>query len=88
LNVYIQLQKELERDPNFVVPESSENREEGLFSLRNIVFAYLAYVVVTSVPKVVQRTVAEQMAAGTYEETHVPPIDSWIHSLMEQVPKP
>jgi hypothetical protein len=89
LNMYIQFQKELERDPNFVVPVSDgSKRDEGLFSVQNLVGLYLIYVFSTSVPVVIRRTVQAKIAEGTWEGTHIPPLDNWITSLIESAPTP
>lgn len=76
VNLYIQYGKEVEKDPDFVVPDNNE--EEGLFSLRNVVIGYLGYVVATSVPEIVRRYVAEQEVAGRWSPTNVGFFDDWI----------
>jgi hypothetical protein len=76
VNLYIQFGKEVEKNPDFVVPETQE--ENGLFSVRNIVFGYLAYVTATSIPQVIRRYVAEQEVAGTWKPTNVAFFDDWI----------
>ena len=81
MNLYIQYGKEIEKNPDFVVPDN--NKEEGLFSARNLVIGYLGYVVATSVPQVFRRYVAEQEVAGQWTPTHVQFLDEWI----ERTPK-
>ena len=76
VNLYIQYEKEVEKNPSFVVPETQE--ENSLFSVRNIVFGYLGYVTVTSIPQVIRRLVAEQEVAGTWKPTNVAFFDDWI----------
>jgi hypothetical protein len=57
-NLYIQYGKEIEKDPDFVVPDTNE--EEGLFSFRTVVIVYLCYVAVTTIPDMVRQYIAEQ----------------------------
>jgi hypothetical protein len=77
-NLYIQYGKEIEKDPDFVVPDTNE--EEGLFSFRTVVIVYLCYVAVTTIPDMVRQYIAEQEAAGTWSPTNIAFIDDWIAS--------
>lgn len=77
VNLYIQFQKEKEKDPDFVVPGAEE--EEELFSFRNLVFAYIAYVVFfKSGPVAFRNWVAQQEAAGTWHGSGIQAIDDWL----------
>jgi hypothetical protein len=76
VNLYIQYGKEVEKDPNFAVPDTEA--DEGFFSFRNIVIGYLGYVAATSVPQVFRGYVAEQQVAGQWKPTNVPLVDDWI----------
>jgi hypothetical protein len=76
MNLYIQYGKEIEKDPDFVVPDS--NDEEGIFSFRTVVILYLAYVAFTSIPDLVRRYIAEQQIDGTWQPTNIPFVDNWI----------
>lgn len=76
MNMYIQYGKEVERDPNFVVPDNEE--DEGLFSVKNVVFAYGGYVAVTALPTIFRRYVAEQEIAGLWKPTNIQFLDDWI----------
>lgn len=77
-NLYIQYGKEIEKDPDFVVPDN--NQEEGLFSFRTVVILYLCYVAATTIPDMVRQYIAEQEAAGTWSPTNIAFIDDWIAS--------
>lgn len=79
MNLYIQYGKEIEKDPDFVVPDNGDD-DEGFFSLRTVVVFYLAYVAVTTIPEVTRRFVAEQQVAGTWKATNIPFLDEWIES--------
>jgi hypothetical protein len=78
IGMYIQYQKVLEEDPDFVVPE----KKEDLFSFRNIVIVYLGYIAVTTGPTVLQKYVAAEQAAGSWQGTNIPFIDEWLERSM------
>lgn len=82
VNLYIQFQKKLEEDPDFAVPAE---KEEGFFSFRTLVFGYLGYVILTSVPAYFRKYVAEQEAAGTWQGTNIPLVDEWIEKTRPAV---
>lgn len=78
LNLYIQYGKELEKNPNFVVPADKDFQDDGLFSFRNIVGAYIAYVIATTIPNVFRGYVAKQEVAGQWTPTNIQFLDDWI----------
>jgi hypothetical protein len=82
LNLYIAFGKELEKDPDFKVPEPPKE-EEGLFSFRNIVTAYITYVGFDTGLQFYRNKIAEEQIAGTYEKTGVSIIDDWIERTTE-----
>jgi hypothetical protein len=77
VNLYIQYEKELEKNPNFVVPADRE-KDDGLFSFRNIVAAYIAYLAATTVPNAFRGYVAKQELAGQWKPTNIQFLDEWI----------
>ena len=78
VNMYIQYGKELEKDPNFFVPDNDDADSNAWFTPRNIVAGYLSYVGVTSGPEVLRRYIAEQEVKGEWEPTNIQFIDQWI----------
>jgi hypothetical protein len=79
VNMYIQYGKEVEKDPNFVVPNNDNDTDSNSwFTPRNIVAGYLTYVGVTSGPQVARRYIAEQEVKGEWEPTNIQFIDQWI----------
>jgi hypothetical protein len=78
LNMMIQFRKMQADDPDFVVPETE--KDEGIFSFRNVIALYLVYVAATSVPQVFRRWVTEQEAAGQWQGTNIRLIDDWLAS--------
>jgi hypothetical protein len=78
VNMYIQYGKEVEKDPNFAVPDNDDADSNGWFTPRNIVAGYLTYVGVTSGPQIIRRYIAEQEVKGEWEPTNIPFIDQWI----------
>lgn len=77
LNIYIQYGKEIERDPNFKVPEA-KNSEDGLFSFRNLVIVYIIFIASTTLPNLLREYVADQEVAGTWTATGIGFLDKWI----------
>jgi hypothetical protein len=78
VNLYIQYGKEVEKDPDFVVPNTDPD-DNGLFSVRNIVIGYLTYLTTTSIaPQMIRRYVAEQEVAGEWKPTNIGFFDDWI----------
>lgn len=77
VNMYIRYQKEVEKDPNFTVP--NVEKENELFSLRNILLLYVAYVAATSGPEALRNFVADQELAGTWHDTGIAALDQWLH---------
>jgi hypothetical protein len=82
-NMYIQYGKEVEKNPDFVVPGAGEKQGEGLFSFQTVIYLYLAYVAYTTIPNIFLNWVAKQEAAGTWAGTNIPAIDSWIQESKE-----
>lgn len=80
VNMYIQYGKEVEKDPNFVVPDNGDEDDNGWFTPRNLVAGYLTYVGVTGGPQIVRRYIAEQEVKGEWEPTNIPFIDQWIEN--------
>ena len=79
VNLYIQYGKEVEKDPNFVVPDNDNDADSNnWFTPRNIVAGYLTYVGVTSGPQILRRYIAEQEVKGEWEPTHIQFLDQWI----------
>ena len=79
VNMYIQYEKEVEKDPTFVVPDNDKDSDsDSWFTPRNIVAGYLGYVGVTGGPQMIRRYIAEQQVAGTWEPTHISLVDDWI----------
>jgi hypothetical protein len=78
VNLYIQYGKEVEKDPNFVVPDNDNDDSNSWFTPRNIVAGYLTYVGVTSGPQIIRRYVAEQEVKGEWHPTNIKFIDQWI----------
>lgn len=79
VNMYIQFGKEVEKDPNFFVPDNDNDADSNnWFSPKNIVAGYLAYVGVTSGPQIIRRYIAEQEVKGEWEPTNIQFIDQWI----------
>lgn len=79
LDLYIRFGKEVEKDPNFKVPEPP-GEQEGLFSLRNIVILYLAFVVFSNGPDLLRGYIADQEVAGTWSATGIAFIDNWVEA--------
>ena len=77
IDLYIRFGKELEKDPNFVVPETVEP-DEGLFSFRTVIIAYIGYIGFGIVKNVFRGYVANQEIAGTWQGTNIGFIDDWI----------
>lgn len=77
IDLYIRFQKELEKNPDFVIPEA-EQQEEGLFSIRTVLIGYIAYIGFGVVSKVFRGYVADQEIAGTWQDTNIGFIDDWI----------
>ncbi|GAX18982.1 hypothetical protein FisN_8Hh203 [Fistulifera solaris] len=77
VGMYIQFQKMREQDPNFVVP-SEEERDEGLFSFRNILILYSIYLAYQILPNLFLTWVAKKQETGSWEGTNIPLIDQWI----------
>jgi hypothetical protein len=78
--MYIQYQKEVEKDPDFVVPNQDE--EEGLFSLRNVLYAYIVYIGSTTGYTAFMKYVAAEQLAGTWKGTNIPFVDAWIEKTV------
>jgi len=76
INMYIQFQKMKADDPNFSVPEDRD--EEGFFSFRTLVFAYLSYVFLNIGSTFLRRWIGEQELAGTWSPTGVGFFDDWV----------
>jgi hypothetical protein len=81
LQVYIELYKRREIDPTFVVPKDED--DAGFFSIRNLVYIYVAYVVYSSGPIAFQKYVRSQVEAGSWKGTGVPQLDEW---LLQEAP--
>lgn len=77
IGMYIQFQKMREQDPNFVVP-SEEERDEGLFSFRNILILYSIYLAYQILPNLFLSWVAKKQETGSWGGTSFPVIDQWI----------
>jgi hypothetical protein len=77
VNLYIQFGKEVEKNPDFKVPEA-EQQDEGFFSLRTLVLGYVTYVFASTGITVFRRYVAGQEVAGDWKGTNIPFIDQWI----------
>jgi hypothetical protein len=80
VNMYIQYGKEVEKDPNFSVPDNDTDDNNGWFTPRNIVAGYLTYVGVTSGPQIIRRYIAEQEVKGEWQSTNIKFIDQWIEN--------
>jgi len=78
LNMYIQYQKEVEKDPDFKVPGAAGQEEEGLFSFRTLIYGYLGYVAFTTIPVAFKKYVAQQAAEGNWHGTGIKAIDDWL----------
>ena len=78
LRIYIEFNKRKAEDPDFALP--SENQEEGLFSFRTLVFVYLGYVAVTTIPVFFRRWVESKEAAGEWNGSGIPFIDEWLQN--------
>ena len=78
VNLYIQFGKEVEKDPNFAVPDNDDEDSNNWFTPRNIVAGYLTYVGVTSGPLIIRRYIAEQEVKGEWVPTNIPFLDQWI----------
>jgi hypothetical protein len=79
VNMYIQYGKEVEKNPDFVVPDNdSDNDTNAFFTPRNIVAAYLGYVGITSGPQIIRRYIAEQEVKGEWVPTKIQFFDDWI----------
>ena len=78
LGMMIQFYKMKAEDPDFEVPDTKE--DEGFFSLRTLVYFYLAYVAYTSGPVLLRRFVASQEEAGNWQGTGIPALDDWLAS--------
>jgi len=87
VNMYIQFQKEKEKDPDFKVPELKDE-DEGFFSFNTILYAYFGYFAFTSGTRFFRNYVAEQQAAGTWKGTNIPFIDDWITNTAPAVIQP
>lgn len=83
IDLYIRFGKELEKDPDFVVPDT-EPKEEGLFSLRTVLLAYIGYIGFGIVSKLFRNYVADQEIAGTWEGTKIGFIDEWIQNTSSE----
>ena len=83
VNIYIQYQKEIERDPDFVIPSNEE--KEGLFSFRTLVIIYLIYVAYDSLPKLVRNWIYDQQLDGTWSGTGISFIDDWVVDSESQI---
>ena len=77
IDLYIRFGKELEKNPDFVVPESAEP-EEGLFSFRTVIIMYIGYIGFGIVKNVFRGYVADQEIAGTWQGTNIGFLDDWI----------
>lgn len=77
LNIYIQYGKEVERDPNFKVPDAPKD-DDGLFSFRNVVILYILFIAATTLPDLFRDYVADQQIAGTWSATGLGFLDNWI----------
>jgi len=78
VDLYIRFGKELEKNPDFVVPETEV--KEGLFSLRTVLLCYIGYIGFGIVSKVFRNFVADQEIAGTWQGTNIGFIDDWIQN--------
>lgn len=76
LKMYIQYEKEVERNPNFKVPDA-EN-DEGFFTLQNAVILYVGFLAYSIVPDTIRSYIADQQVAGTWENTGIEFFDQWI----------
>jgi len=79
IDLYIRFGKEVEKNPDFVVPDT-EPKEEGLFSLRTVLLAYIGYIGFGIVRKLFRNYVADQEITGTWEGTNIGFIDEWIQN--------
>lgn len=79
INLLIQFGKEVEKDPDFKVPEQEEEKD-GFFSFRTLVVAYLGYVAYDSFPRIFRSYVYDQQELGTWTGTNIQFIDEWIET--------
>jgi hypothetical protein len=80
INYYIAYEKKRAEDPDFDKP-----KEEGLFSFQNAIYAYLVYVVGSTVALPQLRNyLATQQAAGAWQGTNIPFIDDWVSTAAVQ----
>lgn len=77
LDLYIRYQKEVEKDPDFKLPDPPKD-DDGLFSLRNIAIAYVSFLSITKGPDIFRGYIADQQVTGTYQPTGIPFIDAWV----------
>jgi hypothetical protein len=77
LDLYIRFGKEVEKDPNFKVPDPP-GENEGLFSVRNIAIAYGSFLLVSRGPDLLRGYIADQQVAGTWQPTGLSFLDAWV----------
>lgn len=79
LRIFIEFSKRKAEDPDFAVA-GGEEEEEGFFSFRTVVIAYLGYVAYTTVPTLFRKWVATQEAQGSWHGSGIPFIDEWLQN--------
>jgi hypothetical protein len=77
LDLYIRFGKEVEKDPNFKVPDAPDD-SGGLFSVRNIAIAYGSFLVASKGPDLLRGYIADQQVAGTWHPTGLSFVDGWV----------
>ena len=85
LEIMMEFRRRKIADPDFVVP-GGEEQEEGLFSVRNLVYLYLAYVAYNAIPKFLGGYVADKMGEGTWTGTGNEKLDEWLMEQAASVP--
>ena len=73
MKVYINFQKRKAEDPDFKVPGGEE--DEGLFSVRNVLIAYLAFLASSNSEAIKDFARSKDFASG------IPFVDNWINSV-------
>jgi len=79
INLYIRFGKEVEKNPDFAVPQQAE-QEEGFSPITAGLSVYIAYVVFDTASTIFRNYVADKEIQGTWEGTNIEFVDNWIQS--------
>jgi len=79
INLYIRFGKEVEKNPDFAVPQQAE-QEEGFSPITAALSVYIAYVFFDTASSIFRNYVADKEIQGTWEGTNIEFVDKWIQS--------